>query len=145
MPGFMDKLKSGADKAAFEVDRQRRLAQAQSALKTVQRELETQTVGIGQKAVALYDAGALTQPELLELFPQIEALRQRILAQEAEVERIRQEKAPGAAAPAVPASPAEPAPEPTGEPQARFCPNCGAQVAAGVRFCPECGTKLEGG
>ena len=32
MPGFFDKIKSGADKAAFEADRLRRVTQAQSVL-----------------------------------------------------------------------------------------------------------------
>jgi hypothetical protein len=160
MPGFFDKLKSGADKAAFEADRLLRVNQAQSALRALQRELETETATLGQQVLALYEAGTLTQPELLALCPNIDTLRQKIAAQEAEVERIRQEKPPEAATPAreEPPEPPQPAeagppegppaetetpPEPaTPDPSGRVCPNCGTPLPADVRFCPECGTKL---
>jgi hypothetical protein len=148
MPGFLDKLKSGADKAAFEADRLVRVNQAQSALKAIQRELEAEVVALGQQALALYDAGTLTQPELLALGPKIDSIRQRVAAQEAEVERIRQEKPPEAAAAqekpvaAVEASPAPQAEVAAPGPPGRFCPNCHAPLPADVRFCPECGAKV---
>jgi hypothetical protein len=160
MPGFFDKLKSGADKAAFEADRLLRVNQAQSTLRALQRDLETETAGLGREVLALYDAGTLTQPELLALCPNIDALREKIATQEAEVERIRQEKPPEAPAPAqekpaeppqpVQASPAlgtpaeteTPAEPAAPGPQGRACPNCGTPLPADVRFCPECGTKL---
>ncbi len=168
MPGFFDKLKSGADKAAFEADRLRRQTQAQSALKGFQRDLETQVQALGQQALALYDAGTLTQPELLALGPQIDSLRQQIATQEAEIERIRHEKPPEAVAPAeepplpppvpVPQRPPTPAPVqagPVAEPppavrsappttpelHGHICPKCQIPLPADVRFCPECGSK----
>jgi len=152
MPGFLDKLKSGADKAAFEADRLMRLNQAQSALKTVQRELETELQALGQEVLALYDAGNLAQPELLDRMPKIEAIRQRVTAQEAEVERVREEKPPeaGAAAPepaappepVAPVRPGPPPPPPTPGAQVATCPNCGAALKPGVKFCPECGARV---
>ena len=148
MPGFLDKIKSGADKAAFEADRLRRVSQAQSALKALQHDLETQVAAIGQQVLALYDAGTLTQPELLALCPPIDSLRQRIAAQEAEVERIRQEKPPEAPAPVPEQPPAAPTPAPQQPPPApapalhgHICPQCRVQLPADVRFCPECGSK----
>ena len=142
MPGFLDKLKSGADKAAFEADRLVRINQAQSALKAMQRELEAEVAALGQQALALYDAGTLTQSELLALGPKIDDVRQRIAAQEAEVERIRQEKPPEAA-------PAQERPAATAEadvaPEGRVCPNCQTPLSADVRFCPECGAKVAEG
>jgi len=148
MPSFLDKIKSGADKAAFEADRMRRVSQAQSALKSLQQELGAQTMALGQQALALGDAGTLTQPELLALLPSIGDLRQRIAAQEAEVERIRQEKPAEAPAPA----PQEPAAAPIPVPQppaaapapvlhGHICPQCKTELPADVRFCPECGSK----
>lgn len=161
MPGFLDRVKSGAGKAAFEADRLRRQTQAQAGVKSLQRELESQVTAMGQRALDLYDAGTLSQPELLAICQQIDILRGKIADQEAEVERIRQEKQAGApaetgeAAPAEPVTPAavsplrqqsaethEPEPEPEPEPQGRTCPNCNSTVEEGVKFCPECGSKL---
>ena len=134
MPGFFDKIKSGADKAAFEADRLRRVTVAQSALNKLKGELTTQTGAIGARAVELYDSGALAVPELQELCQQLDGLRQQVAAQEQEIERIREEKAPEAAAAA---------PTPTAAPAGRTCPNCHAEVAAGVKFCPNCGSKVD--
>jgi hypothetical protein len=161
MPGFFDKLKSGADKAAFEADRLLRLNQAQSAVRTAQRELEAEILELGKQALALYDAGTLTQAELLAICPKIDAKRQDVSAKEAEVERIRQDKPPEAGAPAAglaeePSEPLQTAPpqavpEPEQVPPQpampvageRTCPNCGAALPDDVRFCPECGTRVE--
>jgi len=133
MPGFLDKIKSGADKAAFEADRLRRVTQAQGALNKLKGELSTHIMAIGTRVVELRDGGSPAQPELQDLFQQLDGLRQQIADQQAEVERIRQEKAPEA--PAAPAA----APAPAGQ----TCPNCHAEVAAGVKFCPNCGSKME--
>ena len=157
MPGFLDRMKSGAEKAAFEADKLRRQTQAQAAVKSLQRELESQLTAMGQRALDLYDAGTLSQPELLAMCQQIDILRGKIAAQEAEVERIRQEKPAGTptgtatAAPTAPVTPAAVSPlrpqsteaqEPEPEPQGRTCPNCNSPVEEGVKFCPECGSKL---
>ena len=61
MPGFFDKIKSGADKAAFEADRLRRVTQAQGVLNKLKGELTTQVAAVGTRAVELYDGGALAQ------------------------------------------------------------------------------------
>jgi hypothetical protein len=154
MPGFFDRVKSGAEKVAFEADRMRRVNQAQGVLKGIQRELDGIVGGWGAQVLALYDAGTLTQPELLAAGPQIDALRQKLAQQEAEIERIRQEEPPEpeVAAPAPvevrqpPAAPpvgAEPAAGPAA-PMGQFCGNCGAALAADAKFCMECGTKVEG-
>jgi len=167
MPSFLNKLKSGADKAAFEAERLVRLNQAQAAVRTAQRELEAETAALGREALALYDGGVLVQPELLASCEKIEGLRQRVSELEAEVERIREEKPPEASEPArdaaaaevpeqapppaqippaQPAATAAPEPQPAAPaPQGRACPNCGNPLRPGVRFCPECGTRIEEG
>ena len=149
MAGFLGKLKSGADKAAFEADRLVRVNQAQSALKAVQRELEVEVMSLGHQALALYDAGALAQPELLALAPKIDDVRQRIAAAEAEVERIRQEKPPEPGVPqekpAVAAAASIPEPQPRAAApasQGRVCPQCSSPLKPDVRFCPECGFRV---
>jgi hypothetical protein len=130
MPGIFDKIKSGADKAAFEADRLRRVTQAQGALNKLKGELSTHITAIGTRVVELRDSGSPAQPELEDLFQQLDGLRQQVADQQAEVERIRQEKAPEAPAAA---------PAPAGQ----TCPNCHAEVAAGVKFCPE--LRFQGG
>ena len=134
MPSIFDKIKSGADKAAFEADRLRRVTQAQGVLNKLKGEQAAQVAAIGTKAVELYDAGAMTQPELQELFQQLDGLRQQVADQESEVERIRQDKAPEAPAGA---------PAPAAAPVGVICPNCHAEVAPGVKFCPNCGSKID--
>jgi hypothetical protein len=154
MPSFFDKVRGEAAKAAFEADRLRRLNQAQGVLKGIQRELDGVVAGWGPQVLALYDAGTLTQPELLADVPKIDALREKIAAQETEIERIRQEKAaePEAATPApVAVEVRQPTPAPSTEPSAgpaepakgRFCGNCGSPLTADVKFCMECGAKVE--
>jgi DNA repair exonuclease SbcCD ATPase subunit len=111
MPGIFDKIKSGADKAAFEADRLRRVTQAQGALNKLKGELSAHVTTIGTRVVELRDSGSPAQPELEDLFQHLDGLRQQISDQQAEVERIRQEKAPEAPA-AAPAA------------AGHTCPNC---------------------
>jgi hypothetical protein len=156
MPGFLDRIKSGADKAAFEADRLVRLNQAQAAVRSAQRGLEAETGALGREVLALYGAGTLIQPELLPTCQKIDGLRQQVAALEAEVVRIREEQPPGVAseasaesaaegrAPASAPTPPTPGPQP---PAPVFgdaaCPNCRRPLRPGVRFCPDCGTRVE--
>jgi len=126
MPGFLDRIKGEAEKAGFEAERFRRLNQAQGVLKGLQRDLERQTAAMGLQALALYDAGALTQPELVTACQQIDGARQRIADQQAQIERIRQEKPPEPVISAV---------------YGHICPRCQILLADEVRFCPRCGTQ----
>jgi len=148
MPGFLDKLKSGAEKAGFEADRLRRVTLAQSALGRLKHELEAQTVTLGHKVLALVDAGTLAQPELLADCQPVNALRQQIAMQEADIERMRQEKAPEAVEQAPPpgavAAPvASQASAPAAMPvlSGHVCPSCHIELPADVKFCPNCGSK----
>jgi hypothetical protein len=147
MPSFLDKMRSGAERAAFEADRLRRVNQAKSALRALERDLEGQVAGMGQQALALYDAGNLTQPELLASCGSIETLRQQIQEQAAEVERIRQEEPPSSEedrAAAAPAAASEtPAQVPVAAVEGPTCANCHSPLPADARFCQECGARVE--
>ena len=152
MPSFLDKLKSGADKAAFEADRLVRVNQAQSAAKAAQREVDAELQALGRQVMDLYDAGTLAQPELLALCANVDDLRQQLAAREAEVERIRDEKPPESGAeqiqtaeqPAGAQQPEPPEAQPAPAPSSHTCANCGATIKPNNRFCPECGTRVEG-
>lgn len=126
MSEFFGRIKLGADKARFEAERLLRINQAQSVLKELERQLQGATAAMGSQVVALYDAGTLTQPELMESCQRIEAMRQRISAQTAEIERIRNEQPPEA--PVVVRS-------------GHMCPQCQIQLPVGTGFCPQCGSK----
>lgn len=144
MPGIFDKMKSGAERASFEADRLWRVNQARSTLRDLEGDLEARVAALGCQTLALYDAGGLTQAELLESCGPIDALRQKIEAQQAEVERIQQEKPPTepGAEEAVPSeAPAHEEPSRAGaeSTQERTCARCHSPVMAGARFCQECG------
>ena len=139
MPSFLDKVKTGAERATFEADRLRRLTQAKSALRELEGDLEQQVGALGQQALALYDAGSLAQPELVASSAPIDTLRQQIETQMAEVERIQQEKPPSE--PTAEQEPQGPQQEVTESPPEGTCPSCGAQTGS-AKFCPACGTKL---
>jgi hypothetical protein len=149
MPSFLDKVKTGAERATFEADRLRRLTQAKSALRALEGDLEQQVGALGQQVLALYDSGCLTQPELLASCAPIDVLRQQIQAQMAEVDRIQQEKPASEPDAEQDRSPEIPAPAPNSLPPGaieslpgRTCANCHSPLPAGVKFCPECGTEL---
>ena len=159
MPGFFDKVKSGAAKAAFEAERVRRISQAQGVLKGFQRQVDAIVAGWGPQVLELYDAGTLTQPELLAAGTQLDELRQKIAAQQAEIQRIREEAPPEpeieapipAPQPAPVQAPEMSVPErfeqadeitPTAVARARFCGNCGSALPPDVKFCMECGAKV---
>jgi len=149
MPSFLDKVKSGAERATFEADRLRRLTQAKSALRALEGDLEQQVGALGQQALALYDAGSLTQPELVASCAPIDTLRQEIQGQMAEVERIQQERPASEPVAEQEQSPEAPALAPEGlqqaaieSPPGRICANCHSPLAAGTKFCPECGAEV---
>jgi hypothetical protein len=149
MPSFLDKVKTGAERASFEADRLRRLNQAKSALRALEGELEQQVEALGQQVLALYNAGRLAQPELVASCAPIDTLRQKIQDQAAEVERIQQEKPASEPVAEQERSPEAPALAPEGLQQAaidsqpgRICANCHSPLPADTKFCPECGAKL---
>lgn len=151
MPSFLDRMRQSAEKAAFEAERLVRINQAKSVLRGLQRDLQTQVTTMGQQALELYDAGNLTQPELLATCGTIDELREKIEAQEAEVERIRQEEPPSPEEEAAPEPVAPEAAVPEAAPEAvvpspapaQTCANCGSPLPADARFCQECGTPVE--
>jgi hypothetical protein len=101
-------------------------------------------VKIGDMAIEMLRASALTSPEMTTLLDQITGIEQRISSMEAEiglkkveVESIRAEgTAVKVAEPIKAGEPAMDLPLPSS-----LCPQCGANTATGA-FCPQCGTKL---
>jgi RNA polymerase subunit RPABC4/transcription elongation factor Spt4 len=125
MTGLLDRLKKGADKAALEADKLRRITRVRSQISALQGRVNSHTRALGEKALGLFDAGQLTQPELLEGCEQIAVLRQQMAEKEAEIEAIRQETLPE---------------EPESVLCGHICPNCKIRLADEAHFCPECGS-----
>jgi hypothetical protein len=152
MSDLFGKLKSGANKVAFEADKMTRVNRAKGELDQLNRALETLFSGLGKAVYAQADGG---EPVVLEEWQaKIEEQKSRIQGKEREVAAINSETfqqpgaapkpAPVAAAP-VQAEPIIPvAPSVSDEPAAedRFCTNCGAKVPASSKFCTECGTRV---
>ena len=124
MAGFLDRLRKGADKSAFEADKLWRVAGVRCQINALKGQVNQRTQTLGTQVLELFDAGQLTQPELLETCEQIAAMRQRIAEDEAKIETIRQETFLEA---------------PTG----RVCSNCGGALVEGATVCPECGAQVE--
>jgi ribosomal protein L32 len=123
MAGFLDRLRKGADKSAFEADKLWRVAGVRCQINALKGQAHQRTQTLGTQALELFDAGQLTQPELLETCGQIAALRQRIAEEEAKIEAIQQGTFLEA-------------------PARRVCSNCGGTLVEGVTVCPECGTQV---
>ena len=128
MAGIFDRLKKGADKAAFEADKLRRTTSVRSQINALGGQVNRKTRALGEKALELFDSGQLSQPALLETCEQITALRQQIAKKEAEIEAIRQETLPEEPVPAL---------------YGHICPNCKIQLLEEARFCPQCGGSAQ--
>ncbi len=163
---FFDRIKSGADKAAFEANRMMRVNQVQNEINGLKGQLAGRRDELGAAVYEQFKAGQLTDPKLVAICEAMRTLEAQVSAKEKDVEKIRQEQAPGTASqPAKPAAPAAPAPMPT-VPQApastiptqvtstpasstpaagavygHICPNEQIQLPANVMFCPSCGAK----
>jgi hypothetical protein len=161
--GSISSAISGLKHRLAEADRKRKLGQLKQQIRELQSQ-ETQAINsLSSQVLALYEAGTLTQPELVSLCRRVDDVRKQITELEAEVSKLQ----PPAAIPAaearcpkcsalVPAGavfcqscgsrlePAAPAPSPAAATPAQFCVFCGAQLRPGARFCPTCGKALPG-
>ena len=160
MAELFEGIKERATKAAFEADKLKRITQIRASIISLNRELEQEKKKLSDALLQLYDAGELTQPEVLELCEQLAPMRGQIAEKEAKIERIRQEEAPEVPVSALYGhicprcktkfpeevifcprcgSKIEDVPPPTG----LICPKCGAALAEGAVFCPSCGVRVE--
>jgi predicted amidophosphoribosyltransferase len=161
MSNLIDRIRSGAGRAAFEAERLRRINAVQSEIKAFKEELSQAVYRIGNVAYELYREEQVSQPRLQEACQKVSALQERILAREREVESIRQEEYVGETAEPMygrlcpqghgPIPPENnfcqvcgaraievPPPAPAGN---RFCQNCGQSLGPQARFCANCGAQ----
>jgi hypothetical protein len=150
MSDFFGKLKSGANKVAFEADKMNRANRAQGEADKLKVQINSQYSKLGEMVYQKFSKQEAVDPGLVEACQVIAQLQQQIGLKNDEVAKIKAEVFSAATAAPVPASapaPAVPAaaqatPAPQAQPEAKHCPNCGKAVEADEKFCKDCGTKL---
>jgi septal ring factor EnvC (AmiA/AmiB activator) len=153
MPDFFGKLKSGAEKVAFEADKIARLNHAQGEVGKVKRQIEAQYIKLGQLVYQQHTSQEAESPEINEICQSISELEQELAEKQDIVKHIDaetfSEQDNQKPASAVEETPAEEAPSgPSSEPEqaaaseTKFCTNCGKEMPVTTKFCPECGQKM---
>lgn len=105
-----------------DADRKRKIGQIKQRIRDLHAEEAQGINALSAQVWALYEAGSLTQPELVSLCRNVDEIRRKIREEEAELAQL------------IPAQP-----EPS---TARRCPTCNAPVVEGATFCQSCGTRL---
>ncbi len=158
MSDFFGKLKSGADKVAFEAQKMNRLNRAKGDLEKIKGQIQAQYAKLGQMYYTERETSGVTGPGFDEACLAIKDLEGQVLAKNDEIQKINAEvfapqgaqpaaqpaSTPTQAAPAV-ATPTQSMPATAPAPAAatmKFCPNCGTQMTVDTKFCPNCGTKV---
>lgn len=159
MSDFLKRIRSGAEKTAFEADRVRRIQTLQLKIRPLNQEAEKIYSQVGRVAFSLYQQGEIDQPDLKSVCDQLAGVFAQIAAIEQEIETIRVETFVGIAAAnqyghicpnghgqippqdnfcQICGAKAINLPPPSGS----TCPNCQALLQVGARFCANCGQAV---
>ena len=150
MADFFGKLKSGANKVAFEADKLARVNRAQGEAEKLKAQINSQYLKLGETVYEKFSKQEAIDPALVEFCQAIAQTHQQVGLKNEEITKIKAETfnpSPGAPAPTPAETPTEtetaPADSaPQAQPQAKHCPNCGKEVGPEEKFCKDCGTKL---
>ncbi len=157
MSDFFGRLKSGAEKVAFEADKMTHLNRAKGELEKIKSQIQSQYSKLGEMYYTQRTMTGVTGPAYDEICQVIMDLENQANAKNEEIQRINAETySPHAAQPAAqPASEPAPSPSTTSTTQynppsapapaaatTKFCPNCGKEMPVETKFCPDCGTKV---
>jgi len=148
MSDFFGKLKSGAEKVAFEAEKMTKMTRSKNELENLKNQLRDQFAKLGQAYYAQRATTGVAESGFDELYQSIAEKEKLIESKTEEIKQLdAQEYVPEGAAPktqsvppAVP--PAAPADAPAAAAATKFCPNCGKEVMVATKFCPDCGTAL---
>lgn len=149
---------SGLRQRMAEADRNRKINQIKQQLRDLQSQEAQAISALSAQVLALYEAGSLTQPELISLCKGVDGVRSQIREQEEALKKVQPaqpERTPNVRCPhcgtSVIAGAAfcqtcggELVPETKSVP-VRFCVHCGSQLRDGARFCPACGQTIAQG
>ncbi len=137
MDDFLGKLKSGANKVAFEAEKLGKQADIKSQMENIRFTLQAKYAELGKQYYNQRTAGAPVDPGVDELCKAIADLEARLAAKNAELQAITgQVYQPATEAATPPPPPAEAAPKAT-----KFCSSCGKEMAREAKFCPNCGAS----
>jgi len=163
---FLDSIKKGAARAQLETEKRLRINRVQREIDALNQQIRQRTLQLGEKALELYRAGELPEPDLVAICKGIVVLNKEIAEKEAQIEAIRLESLPEEMA-AVPATYGHLCPQcrislpeeagfcprcgsravdispPSVPSMAAKCTNCGAMIPEDATFCPQCGMKVE--
>lgn len=124
---------SGLRHRMAEADLRRKINTIKQQIQDLQAKEAQAINSLSAQVLALYEAGSLTQPELLSLCKGVDEVRAQIKEKEAELELLQPPPAQPEPATSAPA---------TTETENR-CPDCGVPVVAGATFCQSCGARLK--
>lgn len=113
--GFLDQMKQGGQRAAWEAERLVRQQKASAAVSDARRDVEAQIFALGKAVMQSYAGGATPPPEAAPIYEQVMTLDARVKQLEEDLERIKQEQPPQPApqpAPQPPPAPSGYAPSP---------------------------------
>lgn len=121
---------SGIRQRMADADRKRKISFAKQQLQEL-RSTEAQAINaLSAQVLAMYEAGSLSQPELVSLCRGVDDIRAQIKEKEAEFAQLQ------------PVSPEPLPPAPAKADAGTRCPSCGVAVVPGAAFCQTCGTRL---
>lgn len=151
----MDDSKEAMDRLARTNKLKGEIRDAEKLIEEVQAQIQAVKVQLGEKAMAMLQAGTLEDEELQGFLEQVQGFEQQIaehkgviaekeagieeIKAEAEAEKQAREEAK-AKAKAEAEAEAEAAAAPAAVVNA--CPQCGTAVPEGAAFCPNCGNKM---
>ena len=157
MSDFFGRLKSGAEKVAFEADKMTRLNRAKGELEKIKNQIQVQFTKLGEMYYTQRVTTGVTGPGYDEICQAIMDFENQVASKNEEIQRINADTyAPQATQPTAQATsgPAQPQSTttaaqytPPSAPVAasattKFCPNCGKEMPVETKFCPDCGTKV---
>ena len=154
MSDFFGKLKSGAEKVAFEAEKMNRVNRAKGELEKLKSQIQAQYSKLGEMYYTQHETTGVTGPAYDEICQAIQDLQVQVGSKNEDVQRINAEVySPQGAQPAAQPAPAATQAAPAqGQPVStmapapsaatKFCPNCGKEMPVATKFCPDCGTKV---
>jgi DNA repair exonuclease SbcCD ATPase subunit len=150
MSDFFGKLKSGANKVAFEAEKIARVNRAQGEAEKLKSQINSQFSKLGEIVYEKFSKQEEIDPALVEACQAIAQLQQQVGLKNEEISKIKADTfstSPAAPAPTPAQTPTEPetapvTPAPQAQPEVKKCPTCGKEVEQDEKFCKDCGTKL---